>query len=87
MPIDYYPNLAVDELLPKLTSLQKRATEGLVNFTTAAGIQSQKTFQGAGPVSVEIRRVLYSLHLKDSDTFKNPYAQRVRRTRALYTLS
>ena len=86
MPIDYYPQKSADELLLILAALQQRGTEGVVSFTTAAGIQTQKTFQGAAPPSVEIRRVLYSLHLRDSN-FKDPYASRIRRTRSRYVFS
>ena len=85
MPVNYYPQKTEDELLVALESLQKRTTEGAVFFTTAAGLQSQRSFQGSSPVSVEIRRVLYSLHKLNPGTYENPYAQRVRRTRPSYT--
>lgn len=98
MPVDYYPQKSVNELLTILASLQARGSTGVVHFTTAAGMQQQKTFQGSTTqVSVEIRRVLYSLHLKgqlavenaeaETNPYPNPYQARIRRTRARYTFS
>jgi len=87
MPVDYYPQKSVDELLAILDAVQKRASTGVVFFTTAAGVQNQRSFQGASPTAVEIRRILYSLFLRDSVTYANPYASRTRRTRARYTFS
>lgn len=87
MPVDYYPQKSAEELLVLLDALQKRATTGFVSQTSAAGLQQIRSFQGSAPVSVEIRRVLYSLHKRDPDTYENPYAQRIRRTRAHYTES
>ncbi len=68
-----------------LESLQKRDTDGVVFFTTGAGIQQQKGWQGADRVPVVILQVLYSLYLKGVGA--NPYAGRIRRTRARYTCS
>ncbi len=85
MPVNYYPQKTVEELLALLDSLQKRATQGVVYFTTVAGLQSQRSFQGSAPVAVEIRRVLYSLWKLAPDTYDNPHAQRIRRTRTKYT--
>lgn len=85
MPVNYYPQKTEEELLAILTSLQKRASEGVVAFTTGAGIQTQRSFEGGRPVAVEIRSVLYSLYLLDSDAYDNPYAGRVRITRTKYT--
>jgi hypothetical protein len=89
MPVDYYPQKSVEELLGILDSLQKRASTGVVFFTTAAGIQNQRSFQNGNKVEVEIRRVLYSLHLRgaegdEENPYPDPYLQRVRRTRAHY---
>lgn len=86
MPVDYYPNLTVEELEARLLSLQNRSTKGEVYFTTSAGVQTQKSYQGAARPEVEIRRVLYSLHLRDESSYPDdPYAGRIRRTRASYT--
>lgn len=85
MPVNYYPQKSADELLAILTSLQKRASEGVVFFTTGAGLQQQRSFQGSARVETEIRRVLYSLFVVDPDTYDNPYAGRIRRTRPHYT--
>ncbi len=68
-----------------LDSLQKRSTTGVVFFTTAAGIQQQRSFQNSNSVDVNIRRVLFSLWKLAPDTYENPYAQRIRKTRAKYT--
>jgi len=85
MPVDYYPNRCQEELEAMLTAVQERQTKGAVFFTTGAGIQSQRSFQGSSRVEVEIRRILYSLHLKNSADYPNdPYAGRIRRTRARY---
>jgi hypothetical protein len=85
MPVNYYPQKSADELLVMLDALQKRATTGFVSQTSAAGLQQIRSFQNSGPVSVEIRRVLYSLWKLDPDTYENPYASRIRRTRPNYT--
>jgi hypothetical protein len=85
--VDFYPQKTVDELLVILASLQKRASEGVVYFTTVAGLQTQRTFQGAARTEVEIKRVLYSLSLRAPEAYENPYTQRIRRTRARYTFS
>ena len=88
MPIDYYPQKTEAELLLLLDALQKRASEGQVFFTTAIGMQSQRSFQGAARVEVEIRRVMYSLYRKGAFGFTtDPYAERIRKTRARYTFS
>jgi hypothetical protein len=87
MPVDYYPQKSVDELLVLLDALQKRATTGFTSMTSAAGLQQMRSFQGSAPVSVEIRRVLYSLYKREPGTYDNPYASRIRKTRAHYTLS
>lgn len=85
MPVNYYIGKTEDELLVMLSDLQKRATSGVVFFTTGAGLQQQRSFTGSAPVAVEIRRVLYSLHKLDPDEYDNPYAGRVRVTRTRYT--
>ncbi len=77
--VNYYPQKTAAELLLVLDSLQKRTT------TTAAGFQTLRSFQGSSKVEVEIRRVLFSLHKLDPDTYADPYASRIRRTRASYT--
>lgn len=85
MPIDYYANKSAEELLVMLDALQKRATTGYISQTSAAGLQQIRSFQNSGPVSVEIRRIFYSLWKKDPATYSNPYASRIRKTRASYT--
>jgi len=85
MPVNYYPQKTAEELLAILDSLQKRASTGVVAMTTAAGMQHQRSFQNGGPVDREIRRVLYALWKLDPEEYENPYAQRIRRTRARYT--
>lgn len=85
MPVDYYPQKGTAELLTMLDSLQKRATTGVVYFTTATGgMQQQRTFQGAARVEVEIRRVLYSLYLREPENFSNPYVARIRKVLPSY---
>ena len=85
MPVDYYPQLSEEQLLVMLTSLQNRGTTGEVVFTTFAGVQTQKTFEGGERVGLSMRRVLYSLHLRNSAAYENPYTQRVRVTLPTYT--
>ena len=94
MPVDYYPQRSIESLLTLLDSLQKRSTTGAVFFTTAAGMQTQRSFQNTARVETEIKRVLYSLHLRgklneeqggDANPYPNPYLESIRRTRASYT--
>jgi hypothetical protein len=83
--VNYYPQKTEQELLDILDSIQKRASTGVVAFYTAAGVQQQRSFQGAARPSTEILRILYSLHLLLPGTYADPYASRIRRTRASYT--
>jgi hypothetical protein len=86
--LDYYPQKSEAELSVLLDSLQKRQVKGGITEVTAAGVRTMKDFRGGNSrVEVEIRRVLYSLHLRNPDTYDDPYASRVRRVRARYTFS
>jgi len=85
MPVNYYIGKTEDELLVMLSDLQKRASSGVVFFTTGAGLQQQRSFQGSAPVAVEIRRVLYALFVLNPGDYDNPYSGRVRVTRTKYT--
>ena len=87
MPVNYYPQKSEDELLVLLDALQKRNTAGVVSQVSLEGSQTIKSFQGSGPVPVEIRRVLFALWKLNPGAYENPYASRIRRTRARYTLS
>jgi len=85
MPVNYYVGKSEDELLALLDGLQKRGTVGLVSQVSLVGNQTIKSFQNSGPVSVEIRRILYALWKLLPDSYVNPYSQRIRRTRPHYT--
>lgn len=82
---NYYAGRTEAELLVMLNDLQKRASSGVVFFTTGAGLQQQRSFQGSAPVDVERKRVLYSLHILKPDDYDNPYAGRKRIVRTKYT--
>ena len=87
VPFDYYPNKTVTELLALLTSVQNRGTKGELSMTTGAGLQQVRSWQNSESTPVTIRRLLYSLHRKDPVTYADPYADRVRKTRASFTRS
>lgn len=89
MPVDYYPQKTQKELLSLLQSLQTRQIAGGVSMVQGPGLLTKREFQQAGTsrVEVEIRRVLYSLHIKDPDNYDDPYASMLKRTRARYTFS
>jgi hypothetical protein len=95
MPVDYYPNKNVLELVALLGKLQTRQTAGALTEVTAAGVRTVRAAGAAAGNSrteTEIKRVLYSLYVRtigtdDADTYPNPYASMIRRTRARYTLS
>ena len=88
MPVDYYSNLSEAELLPILTTLQQRQTSGIITQSSIAGFESSRSFgKEASRNETEIRRVLYSLFLRNPSVYKNPYDQRITRTRARYTFS
>lgn len=87
MPVNYYPQLDETALLELLTALQNRATKGQAYRTAAAGVETSRSFEGSAKVHVEIRRVLWSLHLLDPVVYPDPYADRIRRTRARYLFS
>lgn len=88
MPVDYYPQKSVEELLVFLDSLQKRQVKGGITEVLAAGVKTSREF---GPTNSrtekEMLRVMYSLHLRDPNEYDDPYASRIRRTRARYTFS
>jgi hypothetical protein len=89
MPVNYYPNKSVEDLLILLDQVQRRQTSGAtITETSAAGIRIVKTV-GAGNSrpEVELRRILYSLWLADPNTYANPYAARNRRVRTRYLSS
>lgn len=87
VPFDYYPQKTVAQLLALLESVQNRASKGELSMTTGAGLQQVRSWQGSGSTSLEIRRLLYSLHRRDPATYQDPYAERVRKSRASYTRS
>jgi len=93
VPVDYYPNKSIEELSQLLEKLQKRQTEGTLTEVSGAGIRTVKTLTpGNARVEVEVLRILYSLHLRavgtgDAAKYPNPYASKIRRTRARYTFS
>ena len=86
MPLDYYPQRTEVELLALLDSLQRRQTIGVVSQASSAGMQQIKTWAGANRPEVEIKRVMYSLHVRNS-IYPDPYALSVHRTRTRYTFS
>ena len=84
MPLDYYPQKSVDELLSLLATVQRRATGGAITMTQAAGVQMQRSVTGSPSASLEMRRLLYSLYRRDPVTYTDPYIDRVRRTMPSY---
>jgi 3-deoxy-D-arabino-heptulosonate 7-phosphate (DAHP) synthase class II len=88
MPVEYYPNKSAEELLAILEKLQARQTAGTITEFSAAGVRTVKTVApGTARIETEIKRVLYSLFLRDGTTYANPYAQQIKRTRVRYTQS
>jgi hypothetical protein len=88
MPVDYYPQKSVADLLAILDTLQKRQVKGGITEVLAAGVKTTREFgPGNSRAEKEILRVMYSMHLRDPNTYDDPYASRIRRTRARYTFS
>ena len=87
MPVDYYVSKSENELLLLLDSLQRRATQGVIASTSAAGVQQIRSFTQGSRVETEIKRVLYSLFKRNPIDYSDPYASMIRRTRAHYTFS
>lgn len=89
MALDYYPQKSEADLLVLLASLQNRQVKGAIIEVQAAGVRTTKQISSRdnSAVDVEIRRVLYSLHVRRPDEYDDPYASRIRRTRARYTFS
>lgn len=88
MPVDYYPQKSVADLLLILDGLQKRQTKGGITEVVAAGVKTARQFgMGNSRIQTEMLRVMYSMHLRDPDTYDDPYASKIRRTRARYTFS
>jgi len=92
VPIDYYPNVSLEDLLAMLAKIQSRQVNGAIIQVTAAGVsttRSHGTQAGNSRTEAEILRVLYSAHRRaigsdEAANYPNPYAQRVTRTRADY---
>ena len=88
MPSNYYPNKTEEDLLAILNALQARQTAGAITEVSAAGVRTVKEVgQGNSRTEVELRRVLYSLFLKNPTLYQDPYASMIRRTRTRYTFS
>jgi len=84
VPVDYYPQKSVEELLVILSAIQDRASVGRISMVQSSGMSTMRTVQGSDRTAVEIRRVLYSLHRRDPVTYTDPHADRVTRTEAVY---
>ena len=87
MQSNIYEGMTMDELKAALKSLQNRNTKGELSMTTGAGLQQVRSWQGAGRVRMEIMSVRYAMYRLDPVTYRDPYAERVRRTRSSYTRS
>jgi hypothetical protein len=91
MPIDFYPQKSLEDLLTILDGLQKRQTSGTLTEVSATGMRTVKTIvPGNSRVETEILRVLWSMHVRakgteDANKYPNPYASRIRRTRPRYS--
>lgn len=84
--VDYYPNKTQAELEVMLKAVQDRNTKGTIYFTTAAGVQNQRSFQGSGSADKEILRLLFSLHQQYPLIYPdNPYHDKTRLMRPAYT--
>ena len=90
MPVDYYPNLALEELQALLARLQARQAGGAITEASAGGGGVGRA-EGAGNsrTEVEVLRVLYSLYVRARGTeeegrWPNPYERRVTRTRPAF---
>lgn len=84
---DYYLGKTVDELLAMRAAVQNRDTTGVIGLSSAAGIQQQRVWTGAGDVAVTLRRINDSLTMRDPVTYPDARAGRVRKTRTRYTYS
>lgn len=92
MPVDYYPNKNIEQLVAILENLQKRQIEGTLTEVTAVGVRTVKNITpGNSALDIEILRVRYSLYRRAQDAgeaeankWTNPYKERVKRTRANY---
>jgi hypothetical protein len=95
MPVDFYPNKSVQELLKMLDQVQSRQVSGAISEVTAAGVRTVRQFGGVAGNSktdAAILRILYSLHKRsagtdEADNFPNPYVTRITRTSATYRLT
>jgi len=94
--VDYYPQKSMEELIGLLESLQNRQVKGAITEVSAAGVRTTRDVGSNGSTNsrteTEILRVLYSIHLRaasgpEAARWPDPYASRIRRTRARYTFS
>ena len=86
MPLDYYPNLTVQELEALLERAQDRKANGAVSSVSAAGVSTSLDLSKYD-IEKEIRDILYSLYLRSAGSeyeYPNPYSSRVARVRPRY---
>ena len=94
MPVDYYPQKSVQELVRILETLQDRQSKGLLAEVSAAGVRVTRDMRRGDQsrTETEILRVLWSLFIRAAGTeeavnWPDPYANRIQKTRASYTYS
>ena len=94
MPVDYYPQKSMEELIGLLESLQNRQVKGAITEVSAAGVRTTRDVGRNATLnartSTEILRVLYSLHVRakgtdEAENWPNPYAGKITRTRPRYS--
>ena len=63
----------------------QRDAGGALSMNMSAGLQQMRSWQGADRVSVIERRILFSLHTRNSESYPNPFKSRVRSARVSFT--
>lgn len=82
--VDYYSTRSIEELLVLLRAAEDRLNGGAIVAVSQAGSSVSKQHDARSSVERDIVRLRYSLYLRDSTTYADPYAEQVRTTRPYY---
>ena len=92
MPGDYYPGMASTDVFDQLQQMLQQRSAFLVS-AGAGGVSASMAVGQMGKLDLNIRRAQWTLHFRgyiDPVTTKvmaDPFATRIRKTRARYTYS
>jgi hypothetical protein len=97
VPIDYFFNKSLDDLILMLARVQERQTVGGLRDVMVPGVRTRREFDKEQNSVQEIERIRYSMFLRAQAgdpgdgsliaQYPNPYLEKTRRTRTRYLYS